>query len=205
MWARIEVLNLDTGDRAEVLLTGANTNPRAIAVDPTTRYILIPAHRFDHVYIPSTAFNVCRFMYWTELGENVGIERAYMDGSFRHILVPGIGLLQPNGLTIDIAEQRVYWCDTSIGTIRYADINPAGLQDITELTLDSSIIVQPFALTLSETSVFWTDWSTNSIYSTHKLHGNGESNGHFSTVYTSSVGTPRGLEVVASSQQPTGR
>ena len=40
VWARIEVLNLNTGDRAEVLRTGANTNPRAIAVDPTTRYIV---------------------------------------------------------------------------------------------------------------------------------------------------------------------
>lgn len=37
VWARIEVMNLDTLDRAEVLRTGPNTNPRAIAVDPTTR------------------------------------------------------------------------------------------------------------------------------------------------------------------------
>lgn len=38
VWARIEVMNLDTLYRAEILRTGANTNPRAIAVDPTTRY-----------------------------------------------------------------------------------------------------------------------------------------------------------------------
>ena len=144
-------------------------------------------------------------MYWTELGENEGIERAYMDGSGRHIIVPGLSLLQPNGLTIDIAEQRLYWCDTSIGTILYADIGDFGLLSTAQLTLDSGVIVQPFALTLSETSVFWTDWSTNSIYSTHKLHGNGETNGHFATIYTSSVGTPRGLEVVTSSRQPIGR
>ena len=37
VWARIEVMNLDTRDRAEVLRTGTNTNPRAIVVDPTTR------------------------------------------------------------------------------------------------------------------------------------------------------------------------
>lgn len=37
VWARIEVMNLDTLHRAEVLMTGPNTNPRAIAVDPTTR------------------------------------------------------------------------------------------------------------------------------------------------------------------------
>lgn len=37
VWARIEVMNLDTLYRTEVLRTGANTNPRAITVDPTTR------------------------------------------------------------------------------------------------------------------------------------------------------------------------
>lgn len=40
-WARIEVLSLSTMYRAEVLRTGANTNPTAIAVDPVIRYILI--------------------------------------------------------------------------------------------------------------------------------------------------------------------
>ena len=39
LWARIEVMNLDTRSRRELLQTGPNTNPRAIAVDPTTRYM----------------------------------------------------------------------------------------------------------------------------------------------------------------------
>lgn len=37
VWARIEVMDLDSGYRTEVLRTGPNTNPRAIIVDPTTR------------------------------------------------------------------------------------------------------------------------------------------------------------------------
>ena len=36
-WARIEVLDLNTQFRAELLRVGANTNPRAIAVEPYTR------------------------------------------------------------------------------------------------------------------------------------------------------------------------
>ena len=39
-WARIEVLSLNKLYRAEVLLTGPNTNPTAIAVDPVSRYLL---------------------------------------------------------------------------------------------------------------------------------------------------------------------
>lgn len=36
-WARIEALSLNTISRAEILRTGANTNPSAIAVDPVNR------------------------------------------------------------------------------------------------------------------------------------------------------------------------
>ena len=37
VYARIEVMDLDTNERMELLRTGANTIPRAIAVDPSTR------------------------------------------------------------------------------------------------------------------------------------------------------------------------
>ena len=37
VWARIEVMDMDTYYRAEVLRIGPNTNPRAIAVEPATR------------------------------------------------------------------------------------------------------------------------------------------------------------------------
>ena len=43
--ARIEVMDIDNGYRRELLRTGANTVPRAIAVDPSTRqtsYIHFP-------------------------------------------------------------------------------------------------------------------------------------------------------------------
>lgn len=143
-------------------------------------------------------------MYWAELGEHVMIERAYLDGNGRQILI-GFGVAQPNGLTIDIEAQRLYWCDTALGTIAYGDITSVGVPAINTLTINDGTLNQPFSLTLSETSVFWTDWGTNSVYSTHKDHGNDEDDGHFFTVYTSLPGaTPRGLEVVSSNQQPTG-
>ena len=37
VWARIEALDLNSSVRVEVLSTGANTAPRAIAVDPINR------------------------------------------------------------------------------------------------------------------------------------------------------------------------
>ena len=37
LYARVEVLDLDTMERAELFRTGANSIPRAIVVDPVTR------------------------------------------------------------------------------------------------------------------------------------------------------------------------
>ena len=128
-----------------------------------------------------------------------------MDGNNRQVLLFRPVLNEPSGITIDIAEQRLYWCDSS--TIAYADVGSTGVIGVTLLTIENGVdtIVQPFSLTLSGTSVFWTDWNTSSIYSTHKIYGDEVGGGHHFTVYTSSTGaTPRGLEVVSSSQQPTG-
>ena len=38
IYARIEVMDLDTMQRMELLRTGGNTIPRAIVVDPSTRW-----------------------------------------------------------------------------------------------------------------------------------------------------------------------
>ena len=37
VWARVEVADIDGRYRRELFQTGANTNPRGIAVDPITR------------------------------------------------------------------------------------------------------------------------------------------------------------------------
>ena len=40
VWSRIEALNLDSMERGEILRIGANSRPRAIAVDPNSRRVL---------------------------------------------------------------------------------------------------------------------------------------------------------------------
>ena len=53
VWSRIEALDLDTNIRVEVLTAGANSIPRAIAVDPVNRYV-IPIVRCTAMYLIST-------------------------------------------------------------------------------------------------------------------------------------------------------
>ena len=40
VWARVEAMDLGTLIRVEILRTGPNTNPRAIAVEPINRSVL---------------------------------------------------------------------------------------------------------------------------------------------------------------------
>lgn len=48
-------------------------------------------------------------MYWAEWGGKPKIMRSYMDGSSVVTLVDKVG--RANGLTIDYADQRLYWTD----------------------------------------------------------------------------------------------
>jgi len=55
-------------------------------------------------------------MYWADWGERARIERAAMDGqpSSRQTVVDGAALYWPNGLTVDLADRRLYWTDVKL-------------------------------------------------------------------------------------------
>ena len=62
------------------------------------------------------------FMYWTDWGEEPRIERAGMDGSNRKVIVEA-ELYWPNGLTIDLEEQKLYWADAKLSFIHRANLD----------------------------------------------------------------------------------
>jgi hypothetical protein len=173
-WARIEVLSLNTMSRAEILRTGANTNPISIAVDPVNRY-----------------------MFWTDLGQTAQIERAFLDGSDRRVL-HNTDLLQPVGITVDYDDMRIYWSDAGSDAIEYSNLDGSGRMAV---ETEASGLFYPYALTVAGSTLFWTDWETNSVYATHKDHGSDQTLGHFSTI-ASFASTPYGIEAVLESRQP---
>lgn len=61
-------------------------------------------------------------MYWSDWGSSAKIERANLDGSDRMAIVT-TSLGWPNGLTIDYAEQRIYWGDAKLDRIEYCSLN----------------------------------------------------------------------------------
>ncbi|KAK3787581.1 hypothetical protein RRG08_025912 [Elysia crispata] len=140
--ARIEVSNLD-GSYRKVILWQNMEKPRAIAAFPEKGLI-----------------------FWTDWGITPKIERASMDGSLRLILA-NTSLFWPNGLTLDYAAERIYWADA-----KHHVIESSSLEGLQRRTVISQGLPHPFALTIFEDELYWTDWETKSINKANKFSGN---------------------------------
>lgn len=57
-----------------------------------------------------------RYMYWTDWGLVAKIERSHMDGRSRQVLVTS-QVTWPNGLALDLPNDRLYWTDGKRGLI----------------------------------------------------------------------------------------
>uniref|UniRef100_A0A8C7Z4T7 Low density lipoprotein receptor-related protein 4 n=1 Tax=Oryzias sinensis TaxID=183150 RepID=A0A8C7Z4T7_9TELE len=102
-------------------------------------------------------------IYWTDWGNTPRIEYANMDGSNRRVIAD-THLFWPNGLTIDYASRRIYWVDAKHHVIERADLDGRNRKAVISLP-------HPFAITVFEDSLYWTDWHTKSINSANKFTG----------------------------------
>lgn len=138
-------------------------------------------------------------MFWTDYGVTAKIETAGMDGSERRVLHFS-DLSQPNGITIDYNTGRIYWSDSDLDRLEYSSFDGSD-----RTILESGILglVHPFAVTVADTLLFWSDWSTNKVYATHSEHGTSGDEGHFVEIVTF-VDTPYGIEALRADRQPPG-
>ncbi|KAB0798924.1 hypothetical protein PPYR_06804 [Photinus pyralis] len=150
---RIEVATLDGKQRAIVTANDLD-KPRAIAVHPGEALV-----------------------FWTDWGPTPKIEKAEMDGSNRKSIVTE-SVFWPNGLTLDYTTNRLYWADAKHNVIESAFFDGTDRKKII-----SKGLPHPFALTLFEDAIYWTDWHTKSISTANKATGAGfrtiHSNLHF--------------------------
>ncbi|XP_064458298.1 low-density lipoprotein receptor-related protein 2-like isoform X2 [Ornithodoros turicata] len=138
---RLLVCKSDGTACASVVTHGVDS-PRAIVLDPLNRT-----------------------MYWTDWGEHPAVMRASMDGSNSKALVTE-DLGWPNGLAYDHTTNRLYWCDAKHTRMEYLDMN----------TMKREVVIQdsvfhPFALTIFEDTIFWSDWASYSLDSSSKFNG----------------------------------
>lgn len=140
---RIEVASLDGKQRA-ILAANELDKPRAIAVHPGDSLI-----------------------FWTDWGPNPKIESAEMDGSNRKSIVTE-SVFWPNGLTIDYTSKQIYWADAKHNVIETSLFDGSGRKKVI-----SKGLPHPFAITIFEDAIFWTDWHTKSITTASKTTGAG--------------------------------
>lgn len=140
---RIEVATLD-GKQRYVLASNDLDKPRAITVHPGEALV-----------------------FWTDWGPSPKIEKAEMDGSNRKSIITE-SVLWPNGLTIDYTTNKLYWADAKHKVIEAANFDGTERKKIVNRGLP-----HPFAVTLFEDSLYWTDWHTKSISSANKITGSG--------------------------------
>lgn len=99
------------------------------------------------------------------------IERASMSGDYRSIVFK-VGQMGegawPNGLTLDYTKNRIYWVDArldSIHTIKYDG------SDFRTILSDHEALSHPFAISVFESNLYWTDWRSNSVMRANKFTG----------------------------------
>ncbi|CAH1393043.1 unnamed protein product [Nezara viridula] len=172
---QIEVARLD-GKYRRTLIAGEMESPRAIALDPRKG-----------------------LLFWTDWDANAPrIESCSMAGYGRKVVVYidhiGNGAW-PNGLTLDYVLERIYWIDArsdSIHTTTYAGT------DHHEVLKGHEMTSHPFAITLFENYVFWTDWRSSSVIRANKWTGSQV------TVLQRTLSQPFDIKILHPSRQPRG-
>ena len=137
-------------------------------------------------------------MYWSGWGDVVRIERAGMDGSDRTVL-HNTSLVWPNGITLDIPSQTIYWIDASLDTIEFSYTDGTGR---TLLERRSDEIFHPFSITLADDFLFWVDWVEQTIFTTHRDRP--DDNIVRLNLFSSLLYPPHGIEAVTPERQPEG-
>ena len=132
-------------------------------------------------------------MYFTDWGSVGRIEKASMDGTNRTV-IHNTSLVWPNALTLDISTQTLYWADANLDKIERS-----GVDGRNRVVLARAGVVHPFGLALEANSLYFTDWSDNTI---RYLSASGGSVSTLRAVSTFSSTTPFGIQVVDPARQP---
>jgi len=110
------------------------------------------------------------WVFWSDWGQNPKIEKCGMDGSQRQILVKD-NILWPNGISLDLVHETLYWVDAKLHTINSVHIFSGKTRQILH---SPHFLHHPYSVAVFEDLVYWTDWGlgSTSIYKADKFNGN---------------------------------
>lgn len=172
---QIEVATLG-GEHRRTLLAGDMESPRALAADPRYGYL-----------------------FWSDWELNAPrIERCSLAGRGRQVVVRVDVLTEgawPNGITIDYVATRIYWTDARSDSIHTTLYDGSSYYEVLR---GHEALSHPFAVTVFESHVYWTDWRTNSVVRANKWNGSDV------TVVQRTLTQPFDIKVIHPSRQPSG-
>nr|QCX35737.1 vitellogenin receptor [Locusta migratoria] len=103
-------------------------------------------------------------MYWSDWGEKPKIAMAGMDGSSPRPFL--VGVHWPNGITIDLGNERLYWVDAKLKSIESVNLDGTDRRVILETS-----VKHPFSTAVLENTLYWSDWEDRQVASCHKFTG----------------------------------
>lgn len=109
------------------------------------------------------------YIFFSEWDRPANISRAYTDGS-NLIVFKNLSLGWPNGLAIDFAKDRLYWCDALLDHVQHSNLNGTDVRSV-----KSKLIRHPFSMAIYEQWMYITDWRLDAIIRLHKETGEQES------------------------------
>ncbi|KAB0803781.1 hypothetical protein PPYR_00751 [Photinus pyralis] len=170
---QIEVARLN-GSFRRTLVAGDMESPRAIALDPRDG-----------------------LLFWSDW-DNMAprIERCSLAGLDRTVVVRVDHVTDgawPNGITLDYDARRIYWIDARSDSIHAAKYDGT---DHHEIMRNHEMLSHPFAITLYENYIYWTDWRTNSVVRANKWTGGDVS------VIQRTLTQPFDIQILHASRQP---
>lgn len=163
--SRLKTIEVSTnnGDNRVVLINLERTSqPRGLAIDPSPN---------------------ARWLFWTDWGESPRIERAGLDGTQRKTII-STKIYWPNGITLDIPNQRIYFADSKLDYIDFCDYDGSNRHQV---LANSHYLLHPHSLTIFEDTIYWTDRQLNRVTSTRKFRGGNQ------TVVSHLVSHPLGI------------
>ena len=130
-------------------------------------------------------------MYWSDWGSAASIEKASMDGTGRSV-IHNTGIVWPNGLTLDIPTQTLYWADAFLRRLESSGVDGNNRRVISQVGINN-----PVAIAVNNPTLYFTDFSQGSIRRVSSSGGN-------ATIIQSfaSCTRPFGIKVVDQSKQP---
>uniref|UniRef100_A0A671UNK4 Low density lipoprotein receptor-related protein 2b n=1 Tax=Sparus aurata TaxID=8175 RepID=A0A671UNK4_SPAAU len=137
-------------------------NVQSMGTDGTNRSIIAHGYR-PRAIIVDPCYG---YLYWTDWGYPAKIERATLGGNFRTEIINS-GLTTPNGLSLDYEERMLYWADASTKKIERCTLNGENRQVILQG------VQYPYAMTVFQQDIFWTDWSERAMFRAAKDDGSG--------------------------------